>query len=117
MRESAVFPRWPPPAYLRKQQFPERSGLRLRRHVRAVRACRGAAEPEPVREVDVLRHGDPPHGSYGKGKGANPKGWYYSPNEGAVGHHTYGNIPAEAMLTARDVMVERVVRIAREVWK
>jgi len=59
----------------------------------------------------------PPHGSYGKGKGANPKGWYYTPNEGAAGHHTYGNIPAEAMLTARDVMVERVVRIAREVWK
>ena len=39
------------------------------------------------------------------------------PNEGAAGHHTYGNMPAEAMLTARDVMVERVVRIAREVFK
>ena len=59
----------------------------------------------------------PPHGSYGKGKGANPKGWYYTPNEGAAGPHTDGNIPAEAMLTARDVMVERVVRVAREVWK
>ena len=59
----------------------------------------------------------PPHGSYGEGKGANPKGWYYSPNEGAAGRHTYGNIPAEAMLTARDVMVERVIRVAHEVWK
>ena len=59
----------------------------------------------------------PPHGSYGKGKGANPKGWFYTPNEGAAGHHTYGNMPAEAMLTARDVMVERVARIAREVFK
>jgi hypothetical protein len=60
----------------------------------------------------------PPHGSYGKGKGANPKGWYYNTaNEGDAGRHTYGNPPAEAMLTARDVMVERVVQVAREVWK
>ena len=59
----------------------------------------------------------PPHGSYGKGKGANPKGWYFSQGEGAHGRHTYGNIPAEAMLTARDVMVERVIQVAREVWK
>lgn len=59
----------------------------------------------------------PPHGSYGKGKGKNPHGWYYTAGEGAHGRHTYGNPPAEAMLTARDVMVERVVQIAREVWK
>jgi hypothetical protein len=59
----------------------------------------------------------PPHGSYGKGKGANPKGWYFSQHEGAHGRHTFGNVPAEAMLTARDVMVERVVQVAREVWK
>lgn len=59
----------------------------------------------------------PPHGSYGKGKGANPKGWFFTQSEGAAGRHTYGNVPAEAMLTARDVMVERVVQIAREVWK
>lgn len=59
----------------------------------------------------------PPHGSYGKGKGATPKGWYYSPNEGVAGRHTFGNVPAEAMLTARDVMVERVIRVAREVFK
>ena len=59
----------------------------------------------------------PPHGSYGKGKGANPKGWFFTQSEGAAGRHTYGNVPAGAMLTARDVMVERVVQIAREVWK
>ena len=59
----------------------------------------------------------PPHGSYGKGKGANPKGWFFKQSEGVAGRHTYGNIPAEAMLTARDVMVERVVQIARDVWK
>lgn len=59
----------------------------------------------------------PPHGSYGKGKGANPKGWYFSQGEGAAGRHTFGNPPAEVMLTARDVMIERVVRVAREVWK
>lgn len=58
----------------------------------------------------------PKHGTYGKGLGANPKGWYFSPGSGAS-QHTYGNPPAEAMLTARDVMVERVVQIAREVWR
>ena len=59
----------------------------------------------------------PPHGSYGKGKGANPKGWYFSQGIGAAGRHTFGNPPAEAMLTARDAMVERVAQVAREVWK
>ena len=59
----------------------------------------------------------PPHGSYGKGKGANPKGWYFKQSEGAAGRHTYGNPPAEAMLAARDVMVERITRIAREVFQ
>ena len=59
----------------------------------------------------------PPHGSYGKGKGKNLGGWYYSVGEGAHGRHTTGNYPAEVMLTARDEMVGRVVQIAREVWK
>lgn len=53
-----------------------------------------------------------PHGSYGKGQGMNPKGWYYG-----KGQHTYGNPPAEAMLTARNVMVEKVMQIAREVFQ
>ena len=59
----------------------------------------------------------PPHGSYGKGKGNNPHGWFFNQGEGAAARHTYGNPPAEAMLTARDTMIERVVQIAREVWK
>lgn len=64
-----------------------------------------------------LEYTPPPHGSYGKGKGKNPYGWYFKQNDGAAARHTYGNPPAEAMLTARDVMIERVVQIAREVWK
>jgi hypothetical protein len=59
----------------------------------------------------------PPHGSYGKGKGANPKGWYFTVGEGAMARHTYGNPPAEAMRTARDMMIERITQIAREVWR
>ena len=58
----------------------------------------------------------PAHGTYGQGKGKDPNGWYFKQSEGARARHTYGNPPAEAMLTARDAMVESVVRIAREVW-
>lgn len=64
-----------------------------------------------------LEYRPPAHGTYGEGKGANPRGWYYSPGEGAAGRHTYGNPPAEAMLTARNTMIEQVTAIAREVWK
>lgn len=71
------------------------------------------------REYDSagLQYTPPPHGSYGKGKGNNPHGWFFNQSEGAAGRHTYGNPPAEAMLTARDTMIERVIQIAREVWK
>jgi hypothetical protein len=58
----------------------------------------------------------PKHGTYGKGHGKRSKGWYFKPGEGAV-QHTFGNYPAEAMRTARDVMIERITRIAREVWR
>lgn len=58
----------------------------------------------------------PKHGTYGKGKGANPKGWYFTAGPGAS-QHTYGNPPAEAMLTARNAMIEQVTQIAREVWR
>ena len=58
----------------------------------------------------------PKHGTYGEGQGMRPKGCFFKPGEGAL-QHTYGNPPAEAMKTARDVMVERVVQIAREVWR
>lgn len=64
-----------------------------------------------------LEYKPPAHGTYGEGKGANPHGWYYNPTEGVAGRHTYGNPPAEAMLTARDEMIDRVIAIAREVWK
>lgn len=59
----------------------------------------------------------PKHGTYGEGRGKNPHGWYFKQSDGAAARHTHGNPPAEAMRTARDVMVERVMQIAREVWK
>lgn len=59
----------------------------------------------------------PKHGTYGKGKGKNPHGWFYKQGDGAAARHTYGNPPAEAMLAARDEMIQRVAQIAREVWK
>lgn len=59
----------------------------------------------------------PPHGSYGKGQGKNPHGWWFRGSDGAVARHTYGNMPAEAMLTARNQMIEQVIAIAREVWR
>lgn len=59
----------------------------------------------------------PERGSYGKKQGLNLHGWWFKGSDGAVARHTYGNPPAEAMLTARDEMVANVVRIAREVWR
>lgn len=64
-----------------------------------------------------LGYTPPPHGSYGKGHGKQPYGWWFYPNEGVAAQHTYGNPPAEAMLTARNQMIERVTAIAREVWR
>ena len=65
---------------------------------------------------DGVEYTPPKHGTYGKGKGANPKGWWFSTSPGSA-QHTYGNQPAEAMLEARNSMVEQVVQIAREVWR
>jgi hypothetical protein len=62
-----------------------------------------------------LEYTPPAHGTYGKGRGANPKGWWFSNGPGSS-MHTYGNQPAEAMLTARNEMITQVARIAREVW-
>lgn len=59
----------------------------------------------------------PKHGTYGKGQGKNPHGWWFKQNDGGKATHTYGNQPAEAMRTARDEMIDRVISIAREVWK
>lgn len=64
-----------------------------------------------------MEYTPPKHGTYGKGHGARPKGWYFTAGEGGAAQHTYGNMPAEAMRTARDVMIEKVVQIAREVWR
>lgn len=63
-----------------------------------------------------LEYTPPAHGTYGKGQGANPKGWWFSQAPGNS-RHTHGNPPAEAMLTARNVMIEQVTKIAREVFK
>ena len=63
-----------------------------------------------------MKYTPPKHGTYGKKRGARPNGWYFKPGEGAV-QHTYGNMPAEAMRTARDEMIEKVIKIAREVWR
>lgn len=59
----------------------------------------------------------PAHGTYGKGHGKQPYGWWFNPNDGEKAKHTYGNPPAEAMLQARDNMVMYVTQIAREVWR
>lgn len=64
-----------------------------------------------------MEYTPPAHGTYGKGQGANPHGWWFKQNDGGRAKHTYGNAPAEAMRTARDEMVEQVTRIAREVWR
>lgn len=63
-----------------------------------------------------MEYTPPEHGTYGKGQGARPHGWYFKIADG-VARHTYGNPPAEAMRTARDVMIEKVTQIAREVWR
>lgn len=59
----------------------------------------------------------PRHGTYGSKKGASPHGWYFKVGEGVRARHTYGNPPAEAMRTARDLMIQKVAQIAREVWR
>lgn len=76
----------------------------------------GTGVKYPEWDNSGMEYTPPKHGTYGKGHGARPKGWYFKPGEGAV-QHTYGNPPAEAMRTARDVMIEKVTQIAREVWK
>ena len=76
----------------------------------------GTGITNPEWDNSGMDYTPPKHGTYGKGHGARPKGWYFKPGEGAV-QHTFGNPPAEAMRTARDVMIEKVTQIAREVWR
>lgn len=76
----------------------------------------GTGVKYPEWDATGMEYTPPKHGTYGKGQGKNPHGWFFKQNEGSSARHTYGNPPAEAMLTARDTMIERVVQIAREVW-
>lgn len=77
----------------------------------------GTGIRNPEWDSSGMDYTPPAHGTYGKGKGANPNGWYFTPSPGAAGKHTYGNTPANAMLTARNEMIDRVTQIAREVWR
>ena len=76
----------------------------------------GTGITNPEWDNSGMDYTPPKHGTYGKGHGARPKGWYFTPGLGTV-QHTMGNLPAEAMRTARDVMIEKVTQIAREVWR
>ena len=55
-------------------------------------------------------------GEYGKGKGKNPKGWWYTGNDGSS-HHTYGNPPNMPLYNASVELAEQIGEIAREVFK
>ena len=76
----------------------------------------GTGIKNPEWDNSGMDYTPPKHGTYGKKHGARPHGWYFKPGEGSV-QHTFGNVPAEAMRTARDVMIEKVAQIAREVWR
>lgn len=54
-------------------------------------------------------------GEYGKGKGKNPKGWWYTGSDGS--HHTYGNPPNMVMYRTSLELAEAITEIAREVFK
>lgn len=77
----------------------------------------GTGIRNPEWHGDGLGYTPPPHGSYGKGHGKQPYGWWFKSQDYGVAMHTYGNPPAEGMLTARNQMVEQVTQIAREVWR
>lgn len=55
-------------------------------------------------------------GEYGKGKGKNPKGWWYTGDDGSS-HHSYGNPPAMVMYKTSLELAEAITEIAREVFK
>lgn len=70
-----------------------------------------------------LEYTPPAHGTYGKGRGKQRAwGYYGDPGTNGVVQKsgvviTKGNPPAEAMLAARNKMIEQVAQIAREVFK
>ena len=53
-------------------------------------------------------------GQYGKGQGANPRGWNYPSGNGWK--HTYGNPPAAGMFSAAQTIQQQVYQIAQEVF-
>jgi hypothetical protein len=77
----------------------------------------GTGVKNPEWDNTDMEYTPPKHGTYGKGRGKNPNSWYFTMSPGARAIHTYGNAPAEAMRTARDVMIEQAIQIAREVWR
>lgn len=77
----------------------------------------GTGIRNPEWHGDGLEYTPPPHGSYGKHHGLQPYGWWFKSQDYGVVMHTYGNPPAEGMLTARNQIVEQVTQIAREVWR
>ena len=63
------------------------------------------------------------HGTYGKGKGADPNGWVYVGEQGNAGqtiregvYRTRGNPPAKAMYNSSEEVRRRIQEIAREVF-
>lgn len=77
----------------------------------------GTGIRNPEWHGDGLEYTPPAHGTYGKLQGKNPWGWWFKSQEYGVAMHTYGNPPAEGLLTARNTMVEQAITIAREVWR
>ena len=77
----------------------------------------GTGVKYPEWSGDGVEYTPLPHGSYGKGQGTNPWGWWFKGSDGAMARHTYGNMPSESLLTARDQMIAQVTAIAREVWR
>lgn len=77
----------------------------------------GTGIRNPEWHGEGLDYTPPAHGTYGKLQGKNPWGWWFKSQELGVAMHTYGNPPAEGMLTARNQMIEQAVQIAREVWR
>lgn len=64
------------------------------------------------------------HGTYGQGKGSNPKGWVYVGEQGNAGqtvregvYRTRGNPPARAMYNSAKEIQSEILRIATEVFK
>ncbi len=80
----------------------------------------GVANPELVEPSGLTYK----HGTYGKGKGANPNGWIYVGEQGNAGqpiadgvYKTKGNPPARAMYDASKDMRAEITRIFREEFR